>query len=379
MKKGIQAKLWDGKQFRNGWLTYSKGVIERVSFNRPSPSRAATLHNLKDKCMLPGFVDTLLHGFAGVDCGAGTPARLHKMTVKLARTGVTTTLAGLYPATNKQLIQAAKNWDKWASIKGARTRVAGWHVEGPFVSREMSGALPKTGMRKPSIKAAQQFIDACGGWLMMTTLAPELDGALEASEVLRRNNVIPSVGHSRATALQCEMLRANGKIAVTHLGNRMLPMTARELGPIGLAMCGGIDYVAVIPDMVHVSADTLSMWANTAKLKSRLMACSDNLSHAGTRAKKFQSGGQTLSRSGAVAINSQGNLGGTLDPLPELLLRAHRDGALSLQQVVSMGCQVAGDMLGDCGRLKAGRRADFVEYNESKKNIGQVWCKGRKV
>jgi N-acetylglucosamine-6-phosphate deacetylase len=379
MKKGIRAKLWDGKQFTAGWMTYDKGVITKVSFRNPSPKRAAELHDLSGCCIMPGFVDTLLHGYAGVDCGEGTAARLQKMTQSLAHTGVTTALAGFYPTKSDGLQRAARNWNKWSALRGKRTHVAGWHVEGPFVAREMSGALPKAAMRKPSAKAAQEFVDACGGWLAMATLAPELDGAFEASEVLRANKVIPSVGHSRATALDCEVLRANGKIAATHLGNRMTSLSARELGPIGAAMRGEIDYAAVIPDMIHVGGDTLNLWANTPKLKNKLMACSDNLSHAGLRAKRFMAGGQLLSRSGAVAIDRRGNLGGTLDSLPELLLRAHRDGFLSFAQVVRMGCQVAGDMLGDCGRLKEGRRADFVEYVVSENNIGQVWCKGRKV
>ncbi|MFT7516960.1 MAG: N-acetylglucosamine-6-phosphate deacetylase [Myxococcota bacterium] len=379
MKKGIQAKLYDGKQFCAGWLTYDKGVIEKVSFRKPSAKRAATLHDLQDRCFIPGFVDTLLHGYAGVDCGEGTAARLHKMTQVLAQTGVTTALAGFYPMPNDDLQRAAGNWDKWSKLHGKRTHIAGWHVEGPFIAREMSGALPKSAIRKASPKSAQEFIDACGGWLQMTTLAPEIDGVLEACEILRANQVMPSIGHSSATALDCAAVKANGKLAATHLGNRMTSLTAREMGPIGFAMDGGIDYVAVIPDMVHVAAETLSLWAGTTKLRSRLMACSDNLSHAGTRAKNFKSGGKSLSRSGSVAIDRRGNLGGTLDSLPELLLRAHRDGVLSFKQVVSMGCEVAGDMLGDCGRLKEGRRADFVEYIESENKIGQVWVKGRKI
>ena len=172
MKKGIRAKLWDGKQFTAGWLTYDKGVISKVSFSNPSPKRASELHDLSGRCIMPGFVDTLLHGYAGVDCGEGTAARLQKMTQSLVHTGVTTALAGFYPTKSDGLQRAARNWNKWSALGGKRTHIAGWHVEGPFVAREMSGALPKAAMRKPSARAAQEFVDACGGWLTMSTLAP---------------------------------------------------------------------------------------------------------------------------------------------------------------------------------------------------------------
>ncbi|MBC8369858.1 MAG: hypothetical protein H8E25_07655 [Planctomycetes bacterium] len=379
MKKGIQAQLYDGKQFRTGWMTFDKGIIDNISYRKATAKRSASLHDYSNRYIIPGFVDTLLHGYAGVDCGDGTPAKLNKMTQRLALKGVTTAFAGFYPMANRDLQRAAKNWQKWSMLPGKRTRISGWHVEGPFISREMSGALPKAAIRKPSAKSARDFVDACGGWLKLTTLAPELDGVLDACEVLRAHGVLPSIGHSLATSLDCLALTANGKLAATHLGNRMAPLTAREMGPIGLAMDGGIDYVAVIPDMVHVSAETLALWAAAPRLRNRLMACSDNLSHAGLAAKKFKAGGQRLERSGAVAIDCHGNLAGTLDSLPELLLRAHRDGVLSFQQVVSMGCAVAGDMIGDCGSLKVGRRADFVEYIPSENKIGQVWMKGRKL
>ncbi|MDP6962922.1 MAG: amidohydrolase family protein [Planctomycetota bacterium] len=379
MKKGIQAQLWDGKQFRAGWLSFSRGTIDSVSFRRPTAKRAASLHDLSEVKLLPGFVDTLLHGYAGVDCGDGTPARLNRMTIELAKAGVTTALAGFYPLSIDGFQRAAKNWNKWQQLKGRRAHIAGWHVEGPFISKVMSGALPKSKILKPSAAAAQKFVDACGGWLRVSTIAPEVDGALEACEVLRSNQVLPSIGHSQATYLDCEMLAANGKIAATHLGNRMLPLSARELGPIGMAMNGGIDYVAVIPDQIHVAAETLGLWASTTKMKSRLIACSDNLSHAGKRAASFVSGGKKLQRSGCVAVDAAGNLGGTLDALPQLLLRAYRDGVLTLEQVVRMGCHNPGDMLGDCGRFEVGRRADFVEFKVSENSIGQVWCRGKKL
>ena len=143
-------------------------------------------------------------------------------------------------------------------------------------------------------------------------------------------------------------------------------------------MEGRADHVAVIPDAVHVAPETLRLWARTSKLRDRLMAVSDNLSHAGLPAEDFEAGGQRLHRDGPVARNKKDELGGTLDPLPELLMRRVRDGVLTMAQAIRMGCEVPGRLLGDCGRFEEGLRADFVELREDNR-IARVWVGGRQA
>jgi len=301
------------------------------------------------------------------------------MSRALAATGVTSAYAGMYPLSLDEYRGAAKRWQQWKSRRGAaRCRFVGWHSEGPFIARAMRGALPAKTILRPTAEAAGELIDAAGGWLKLCTFAPEVKGALDACQTFRESGVMPSVGHSEASYLDCEAAAATGELAITHMGNRVPPMSAREPGPIGFAMGGGFHWAAVIPDMVHVAPETLRLWAKTPALRNRLMACSDNLSHAGLPADSFTSGGKKLSRSGAVAIDSKGGLCGTLDSLPELLLRLLRDGFITMQQLVRMGCEVPGALIGDCGRLETGYRPDFVIL-EDRKRVGAVWVGGRRV
>jgi N-acetylglucosamine-6-phosphate deacetylase len=379
VKRGIHARLWDGKTFVPGWMTWQGGKIQELRFTPPSRARGKELEDLGSSRILPGFVDTLLHGFGGVDCGEGNAVQLDRMSRALAASGVTSAMAGFYPLSVKDLRSAAKRWQTWKRKRGGvRTRFVGWHIEGPFLQPGKRGALPRRDLQKPSARTAAALLKACDGWLRLCTIAPELPGALEAADVLRTGGVIPSIGHTDAGILDCTALAANGPCAITHMGNRLPPLSAREPGPIGFAMEGGAQWVGVIPDMVHVAPETLRLWARTPKLRQRLMATSDNLSHAGLPADGFRSGGKKLQRSGAVAVDAQGNLSGTLDPLPELLLRALRDGYLNLAEVVRLGCQVPGALLGDCGTLEIGKRADFLVLEEDR-SVGPVWIGGRRV
>ena len=376
--KGIRARIWLQGRFREGYLVWERGKLVAVGAGEPPRKYKKACVDRGRARITPGFVDTLCHGFAGVGAATAAAVDLDRMARALARVGVTTAYAGFYPLSLGKLRAAAKRWDTYAKLRGVRTRFAGWHVEGVFVHPEMVGALPPEDVLEPSERNAERFVSACGGWLRMSTIAPEVPGALDAAEVLRAHQVMPSIGHSQAEYLHCEALAANGPVAITRLGNRVLPLSAREPGPIGFAMEGRADHVAVIPDAVHVAPETLRLWARTSKLRDRLMAVSDNLSHAGLPAEDFEAGGQRLHRDGPVARNKKDELGGTLDPLPELLMRRVRDGVLTMAQAIRMGCEVPGRLLGDCGRFEEGLRADFVELREDNR-IARVWVGGRQA
>ncbi len=379
---GIVARLWRDGAFRRAWMVWQGGFIARAGFGNPPRSCCTGMLDLGETRVVPGFTDTLLHGFAGVDATFGKPDELDRMSRELAAHGVTSALAGLYPAPNATLRAASRRWNRWRALGrgGGRTRFEGWHLEGPFVAPEARGQLPARGLTRPSAAAARRLVAACDGWLRLATVAPELDGADAAIHELRRARVVPSIGHTACGWHDCARVNEHGQIAMTHLGNAMPPLMAREPGPVGYAMEGRARWVGVIPDLEHVAAETLGLWARTPALRPRLMAQSDALSHAGLRAEAFESGGAQLHRAGVVARDAEGRLAGGLEPLPVLLDRAVRRGALGLAQAVSMGCEVPGDFLGKRGRFVAGHRADFcVLEGRSGLRVAEVWMGGRRL
>jgi len=376
--KGIHARIWLAGRFRLGWVAWEGGKLVAVKEGKP-PRGAGGIVDLGDARVVPGFVDTLLHGFGGHDVGEASAHELHSMTQALASAGVTTALAGFYPLEMSGLRRAARRWDAWKSRTGSpRARIPGWHVEGPFIAPGMRGALPRTGILQPTSQNVARLLKACGGWLKMATLAPERRGVLKVAQALRSGGVLPSVGHTAAGIEDCRRLAETGPLAITHLGNRMPPVSPREPGPMGFALLGEASWVGLIPDATHVSNDFLALCTKTPTLTSSLMVVSDNLSHAGLSGADFHAGGKRLHRDGAVARDARGGLAGTLDSLPELLAARVAEGALTWAQAIRMGAEVPGRLFGDCGRFEPGLRADLVTLN-SEGGVDQVWVGGRRA
>ena len=113
-------------------------------------------------------------------------------------------------------------------------RPIGIHLEGPFLSPKRPGAHRPEWLRPPDCALASAFCDA--GPIALMTLAPELDGAGELIDLLRRRGVVVSAGHSDATAAEAYAAFDAGVTMVTHLWNAQRQITSREPGLAGVAL-----------------------------------------------------------------------------------------------------------------------------------------------
>lgn len=70
----------------------------------------------------------------------------------------------------------------------------------------------------------------------IVTMAPEVDGAIEAIKELKQSNPerIVSIGHSSATLADAEQGIQAGATLITHLFNAMAPFHHREPGIVGV-------------------------------------------------------------------------------------------------------------------------------------------------
>jgi N-acetylglucosamine-6-phosphate deacetylase len=99
--------------------------------------------------------------------------------------------------------------------------IAGWHLEGPFLSSEpgFCGAHDPGLMLDPTPDHLRDLRTAAGHDPLLLTLAPERPGALEAIPLAIQLGCQVSLGHTNASTSILERAIAAGAGAFTHLGN----------------------------------------------------------------------------------------------------------------------------------------------------------------
>jgi N-acetylglucosamine-6-phosphate deacetylase len=213
-----------------------------------------------DDYLLPGFIDLQINGAYGIDVMSATAADLVELAHCLAHDG---TLAWMPTVITAPLDQIERTGvaikdaiTAQANAKMAGAAILGMHLEGPFISPTRRGAHPAFDLA-PAGEALERVARLPS--LRMITLAPELEGALDAIPRLAARGVTVALGHSDATYDQAVAAVDAGATAVTHTFNAMRPLHHREPGLIGAALTHPMLYPAVIADGVHVHPAALGL------------------------------------------------------------------------------------------------------------------------
>ena len=106
--------------------------------------------------------------------------------------------------------------------------LAGVHLEGPFLSSEQPGAHEPGLLRPPHPAAVERLIEAGRGHLRMVTLAPELDGGIDAVRRFVAAGVRVAVGHTAADDDTVARAVEAGADVGTHVFNAMRPIHHRR-------------------------------------------------------------------------------------------------------------------------------------------------------
>ena len=329
--------------------------------------------------LLPGFIDTHLHGGNGGDtmdgaAGVRALARFH------LEHGTTT----LYPATITnpwENILTALNGvkDVREACDASLPDVVGAHLEGPFISPDRLGAQPSF-VLEPTRDHVEEVLEL--GVVSVVTLAPELPGAFEAARRFAAAGVRVSVGH---TVADYETVRtftkavrdAGGTAGFTHLYNAMSPLKSRAPGAVGAALADPESYAELIFDTHHVYEG--SFLAALAAKPERLHLVTDSIRACGLAEGETELGGQTVTVSGGVGRLPDGTLAGSVLTLDRALHNVVAAG-LSLAQASRLLSRTPARYMGlkDRGILEPGKRADIMVLDEDLQVL-EVYVAGKKV
>lgn len=237
------------------------------------------------RLLVPGFVDLHIHGAFGIDFMDADAADMAALCEKLAPEGYEAFLPTTV-ASSPQAVQSA------LAALPESPLIAGFHLEGPFLSSDFPGAQPPGAIRDfdPVDRSWDVVLD--DPRLRSVTLAPERPHALELIARLSQRGVNVAMGHSAATFDEARFGFEFGASHVTHLYNAMRPFHHREPGLVGYALLQETLSVELIYDRLHLSAGAVRL-ALRCKNEARIFAVSDSTRATGLPAnQKFTMWGQ---------------------------------------------------------------------------------------
>ena len=255
--------------------------------------------------------------------------------------------------------------------------ILGMHLEGPFISPHRLGAHPPLNL-VPAGEALERILRLRS--LRMITLAPELDGALEAIRRLAARGVTVALGHSDATYDQALAATAAGATAVTHTFNAMRLFHHREPGLAGAALTHPKLYPAVIADGVHVHPAAVSLVCRSPNA----YLVSDRVAPAGMTASASATtfgglAGKAGVIGGAVRLANGTLAGATASILDGTRLLA-RDSLIDATTIPRLTSGAAAELLGlsDRGRLQPRAQADLLLLDRDLR-LKAVFVRGRDI
>jgi len=171
-----------------------------------------------------------------------TAVELHR------RHGTTTMIASLVTAHRAELLRQVGVLAE--QVRDGR--VAGIHLEGPWLAAERQGAHELSALRDPDPVELDGVLAAGRDTIRMVTLAPERSGGIDAVRRIVDAGAVAAVGHTEATYEQARAAIDAGATVGTHLFNAMRPVHHREPGPVIALMEDPRVTVEMITDGVHL-------------------------------------------------------------------------------------------------------------------------------
>ena len=252
---------------------------------------------------MPGLLDLQCNGGFGIDLTTEAH-RVWELAGLLPRVGVGAFLPTLVscPAAT---VDAALALEPPPGVRGREATgsdVLGWHLEGPFLSPGRRGAHPAHHVRPIDLVDLDRWLGT--GGVAAVTLAPELDGALEAIERVVAARAVASIGHTDATARQVRAAVDAGARMATHLGNAMGAEARAAILAEERVLVG------VIVDGEHVApVEVADLWA--ALGPERFVLVSDAMAGLGLPPGRHRLGDGWVTTDGRRAVGDDARLAGS--------------------------------------------------------------------
>ncbi|HEX4010413.1 MAG TPA: N-acetylglucosamine-6-phosphate deacetylase [Solirubrobacteraceae bacterium] len=336
-----------------GEVVVQDGRIARVDLDvnvvDVDGSTGPAVLDLGARWLVPGFIDLHVHGGGGYQVNGARAEDIAGLARFHAGHGTTGLLATAVAAAPDELVATMESIGAAAAAAGRRSgaaRVLGAHLEGPFLSLGLPGAMDPEWFLDSDPALLRRLMLAGGGCLALMTVAPELAGARGLVEELVEAGVVVSLGHTAASyEVAAAAVRAGARSA-THVFNAMVPFHHRAPGVLGAVLESERVSCELICDGVHVSPVA-------ARLVHRLKGCdgihlvTDAMAGAGMPDGVYRLGERAVRVGGGRAVSADGaTLAGSTLTMDRAVANAVRMLGIPMQEAVAMASGNPARLLG---------------------------------
>lgn len=375
---------YGGMIWQDGILTK---IFEEASQVLPLGQQAlkeTTAWDMEGDLLIPGLIDTHVHGAGGCDVMDGTTESLQTLAEALLKEGTTAFLPTTMSCSPEQLNSVLRNVANFDPDHLPSAEILGLHLEGPFLAKDFRGAQATELIWDEAKDGSAQFLANLlhdfPHLIKMLTFAPERPDGRELAEVCLAHGVIPSAGHTAADFSQLEQAVQWGVRHITHTFNAMPAIHHRNPGLLTKALLDETITLEIIADGVHIHPAVIDLVLRN-KPPERVCLISDGTRAVGMPDGDYDLGGQkTIVRQG-IARLPDGTIAGSAYPLRQGLKTLVQKLRYPLPEAVRYATSSPAKLLGidnRVGSLEINKEATFIRLS-SEFNLKQVWLQGRLV
>lgn len=377
-----------------GWLAVKDGVIADFARGEvPAPACDEVLEG-NGAYLMPGFVDTHVHGGGGFSFNDETEAAW-LTALRLHLKGGTTTIVPTF--TSDTQASFLKNIAIFNDLKEREEsftdipHLAGLHLEGPYFSPLQCGAQAGDIIRNPNKAEYEEILAACP-YIKRWSIACELEGALEMGQRLKELGICASIGHSNATWEEANRaVEEGGYSCVTHLYSSCSTLHRngpyREGGVVEAAFLRDDLDVEMIADGVHLPPLFMQL-IYKIKGEDHIAMVTDCIRPGGTNytegemvyldREKTQRG---FLENRVAVLETRACFAGSIATTSRLIRTAIVDAGFPIPSAVKMLTLTPARMLGlddRIGSIEKGKQADLVMMDRNF-NLELCFLNGRAV
>lgn len=312
------------------------------------------------KYLLPALVDIHTHGANGYDFNTADLDGMKKILDFYVAHGVGTVFPTVMTDSDQTICRQVA---LICELAKDYPEVKGIHLEGPFVSDQFGGAMPRAFLQKPSVDKFMQYQKAANGFIKIVTVAPELPDSIAFISEVSDMGVVVSLGHSGANAQIVQQALEAGAKSFTHWGNAMAQLDRHDLNVSGSAMASNA-FCEVICDGKHVQKDVVKLLVKTKGI-NKVIGITDSIMAAGLPDGTYSLAGQTVQvASGDARLPSGVRAGSTLDAYTGLANLVTFTG-LPLSEAIKAWTVNPAKLVGlesRIGTIEVGKDADFIIF-----------------